>query len=698
MHRRFSAHLPILFSAFFLIGTGCTQGGGSGPAGQPGPSGNSESTEQGVLPYVSPPQDNYQVGCGIYDITGPAAQVVFFGYVKLKQVAKGIHDRQWARAFIVVDPQTNERVVFVNCDLGAVFYPVVREVSKRLQVMYGNLYTERNMVISATHTHVAPGGHSHSPLYNGPTKGYLPENFEAIVDGTVKAISRAHDNLAPGKVFINKGELWDASINRSIEPYLANVDAASYPTIDPEMVVLKFMQGNTPVGMISWFATHTANFPNTYRFISADNKGYAAYLFEKKLMESDYGKGAFVAAFAQGNAGDMSPNIAANWTGPGSTSEESSRILGERHFDLALELYLDATEQLTGSVKMGHRFFDMSSQVISPQFTDGQVRYTFPSALGTGFAAGSEDGTGLAGFQEGSYSGNPFWILLGGWLMPSTPWLDEGHAPKKILIAPGLKQPHPWSPQILPMSIMKIGQFGALAVPAEFTIMTGRRLKKTVAQVAGTGLTHLTVAGYSNSFHQYVSTFEEYQLQHYEGASTHFGPWTAAAYRQAFHDLATSLASGTWPTFTQEPIPSDLTGQQVTYQFGVIFDGKPFFKSFGDVKKKPKNTYSTGETVTVSFWGGHPKNDRKTQSSFLFVDLKSSTGWNTVYTDNDWCTRYEWKRKNFVLGTSLAIVTWKIPDDVIPGTYRIRHEGARKSPWSGNIYPYSGETKEFQVQ
>jgi len=283
-------------------------------------------------------------------------------------------------------------------------------------------------------------------------------------------------------------------------------------------------------------------------------------------------------------------------------------------------------------------------------------------------------------------------------LMPSAPWLDEGHAPKNILIAPGLKQPYPWSSQIQPVSLMKIGQFGALAVPGEFTVMTGRRLKKTVSQVPGTGLTHLTIAGYANSFHQYVTTFEEYQLQHYEGASTHFGPWTAAAYRQIFHDLATDLANGTWPNYAQDPVPLNITGQQVTYQPGVIFDGKPIFKDFGDVKKKPKNQYSSGDEVEVSFWAGHPKNNLKTGSSFIFIERKSTGGWDPAYNDNDWCTIFEWKRKNFIFGTSHAIARWKIPEDVIPGTYRIRHEGSRKSVWSGNIYPYSGKTNEFQVQ
>ncbi|MDP6958660.1 MAG: neutral/alkaline non-lysosomal ceramidase N-terminal domain-containing protein, partial [Planctomycetota bacterium] len=173
--------LSIFLSSLLFFSLGCSSGGAGGPA--PAILNDSPARVANSVQVNTALGDNYLVGCGMYDITGPAAEVIFFGYVNMKQKAKGIHDRQWARAFIIVDPQTGERVVFVNCDLGAVFYPVVREVAKRLQGMYGNLYTDRNMVISATHTHCAPGGHSHHPLYNGSTKGYIDQNFEAIVEG-----------------------------------------------------------------------------------------------------------------------------------------------------------------------------------------------------------------------------------------------------------------------------------------------------------------------------------------------------------------------------------------------------------------------------------------------------------------------------------------------------------------------------------
>ena len=42
----------------------------------------------------------------------------------------------------------------------------------------------------------------------------------------------------------------------------------------------------------------------------------------------------------------------------------------------------------------------------------------------------------------------------------------------------------------------------------------------------------ITIAGLTNTYSSYVTTFEEYQAQRYEGASTIFGPHTLDAYIQ----------------------------------------------------------------------------------------------------------------------------------------------------------------------
>lgn len=47
---------------------------------------------------------------------------------------------------------------------------------------------------------------------------------------------------------------------------------------------------------------HGVSVNNTNKLINGDNKGYAAYLAEKMMSSG------FVAAFAQSNEGDVSPN------------------------------------------------------------------------------------------------------------------------------------------------------------------------------------------------------------------------------------------------------------------------------------------------------------------------------------------------------------------------------------------------------
>ncbi|ETP55120.1 hypothetical protein F442_00286 [Phytophthora nicotianae P10297] len=51
------------------------------------------------------------------DITGPAADVVMMGFADPTESTTGILNRLYARAFLIEDPDTNKRIVFVHCDL-----------------------------------------------------------------------------------------------------------------------------------------------------------------------------------------------------------------------------------------------------------------------------------------------------------------------------------------------------------------------------------------------------------------------------------------------------------------------------------------------------------------------------------------------------------------------------------------------------
>lgn len=58
---------------------------------------------------------------------------------------------------------------------------------------------------------------------------------------------------------------------------------------------------------------------------------------------------------------------------------------------------------------------------------------------------------------------------------------------------------------------------------AEFTTMAGRRLRDAVKTVLKSGNAkefggnlHVVIAGLTNTYSQYITTFEEYQIQRYE--------------------------------------------------------------------------------------------------------------------------------------------------------------------------------------
>jgi len=671
-----------------------------------------------VLPSISYAyENNYLIGQGVHDVTGPSAEVGMMGYANPDQKTSGIHTRQWARAFIVADPDAGKRVTFVSVDAGAIFQSVSQGVLNKLQDKYGDTYNERNVVLSATHTHATAGGQSHYALYDITILGFIQQAYDAQVDGIVAAIEEAHNNLQPGYILVNKGDLSNASYNRSLEAYENNpaVEKDVYDSnTQKEMTVLKFMaSNNNEIGMISWFATHPNAMGKDITLQSSDNKGYASYLFEQKKGTKYHKSNDFVAAFAISNAGDMSPNVNPDSEGRGPTSDrfENVRIIGERQFDKAIALYDDASEQLVGSIDFQHRYVDMSATAVSGDFTGSTVKQTCTAALGEAFAAGTEDGRGPGIFSEGSTTTNPFMQFISGMIAIINQDDRDCHGNKAILIAQGKTTPYPWSPEVLPVSIQKIGQLAILAAPAEFTIMSGRRIMSTVESVLGDAVSYSVVAALSNAYSGYVTTKEEYDMQHYEGGSTHFGPWTLAAYQQSFYQLASNmLPPGTNPAPNLnpisfpvvEPIPRDLTGETINFQTGVVWDQAPIFKSIGSIVQNANSSYSKGDQVVVKFWSGHPKNNLRTQGTFMEVQYWKDGQWTVFATDNDWETKYEWKRIDGLWGTSHAILTWNIPSanserSVPSGYYRIKHYGDKKNGWTGNISSYTGTSRYFTV-
>ncbi|EXC01507.1 hypothetical protein L484_022085 [Morus notabilis] len=738
---------------------------------------------------------NYLIGLGSYDITGPAADVNMMGYANTEQIASGIHFRLRARSFIIAEPQ-GKRVVFVNLDACMASQIVAIKVLERLKARYGDLYTEKNVAISGIHTHAGPGGYLQYVVYIVTSLGFVRQSFDVLVDGIEKSIIQAHENLRPGSIFINKGELLDAGVNRSPSAYLNNPaeERSRYKyEVDKEITLLKFVDNQWgPVGSFNWFATHGTSMSRTNSLISGDNKGAAARFMEdwfeqsgvRKMYSDESGqkriprrvsdiisnqpnnhhellelaasfqsppgkpatrtlsvarrvrgalrqadKPAFVSAFCQSNCGDVSPNVLGAFCidtglpcdfnhstcggknelcygrGPGYPDEfESTRIIGERQFKKAVDLFGKASETLKGKIDYRHAYIDFSQLEvkISKQGGDAKVVKTCPAAMGFGFAAGTTDGPGAFDFKQGDDKGNPFWKLVRNVLKtPDKKQVDCQH-PKPILLDTGeMKQPYDWAPSILPIQILRIGQLAILSVPGEFTTMAGRRLRDAVKTVLSSGSKgenlHVVIAGLTNSYSQYVTTFEEYEVQRYEGASTLYGPHTLSAYIQEFKKLAGALITN--QPVEPGPQPPDLLDKQISLLMPVMMDSTPRRANFGDVISDvlQNSTFKRGEIVTAVFWSACPRNDLMTEGTFALVEiLEGKDDWVPAYDDDDFCLRFIWSRPAKLSARSKATIEWRIPNSATPGVYRIRHFGASKSLF-GSIRHFTGSSSAFVV-
>lgn len=642
---------------------------------------------------------DWQIGRGIHDITGPAAELGMLGYASLEQISAGIHTRLHARAFIFAEQDDpSQRVVMVSADLGMVMQSVKQGVVKKLKAKYGDLYGHANVMLSPTHTHAGPGGISHYALSNLTSFGFNQQNFDVIVDGLVAAIEQAHNNLSPGQVSINAGDLFEASINRSLDAYQANPQSERdqyTDTVDRQMTLLKMQKNGQDYGMWNWFAVHPVSMTNENKLISADNKGYASYLFERDMGLEYPEREGFVAAFAQSNAGDVSPNLNLDGTGPGVDEFDNTRIIGQRQYEAAKQIYQDASQPLTGDIAWRHTFVDMSALSVDQTYSHQANSTTCKAALGYAMAAGTEDGRGPDIFVEGDNPENPLFTVLMSLIGVATDELRACQAEKQILLATGVVKPVPWTPDVLPLQLFKLGSLAVVAVPSEITTMAGRRLAATVKQELGDTVDQVVISGLANTWASYVTTREEYAAQNYEGGHTLFGPHTLAGYQQEFARLARAIKQ-------DQPVPPgpalrDLANRQLSFQPGVLLDNVPFGQHFGAVHQQPAPRYVAGQQVSASFWTGHPKNDLKTQSSYLEIQRKAGWHWQTIATDNDWQTFYEWQRIDGFWGTSRANIRWQIPNDVEPGTYRIKHNGAYKNGWTGNIHSFSGISRTFVV-
>ncbi|MBI3555012.1 MAG: neutral/alkaline non-lysosomal ceramidase N-terminal domain-containing protein [Deltaproteobacteria bacterium] len=532
----------------------------------------------------------FQVGVARVDTTPDGLGMGMLGWGDDAHRVQGVKRPLHTRVAVLRAGLTGTRLIFACIEICFVTEALRAAVLEQLAALHPELAVrDEELLLSATHVHNAPGGHSKYLLYNLTIPGFQPRILEAYTDGVVRAIAEACGTMKPAQVRMSSGHFAPDSkvaFNRSLEAWRQNPDAQEGEEIDREMVLLRFDgEDGRPLGCVNWFPVHATSIHRDFPYIHSDNKGVAADILE----EDARGKGhtGFVSVFAQGAAGDVTPNFVKHaglrdLRGPFRDDEKSCEFNAHLQATLARKLYEDAARAapLTGEIESVIERHDFSRIEVDAEFAGGRqgVR-TSPGVIGCNMLRGTAEGRG-----------GPGWLILLGVLMSRAttylryfgiilrgkkikpPWhLDASQGCKiafmesgrgrifgisrlagffvpsffhptirnlKLMARDPVTSRAPFTPQILPLQFVRLGPLALIAVPAELTTVAGRRLRDTVAdRIRERGFERVILCGYANAYAGYVATCEEYQLQHYEGASTHFGMWTLAGYQTAFSQL-----------------------------------------------------------------------------------------------------------------------------------------------------------------
>ena len=541
-----------------------------------------------------------QIGCAKYDITVFKKGVGMLGYGMFFNKMKDIATPLFCRAFSFKN-QESKIVVIAVCELAFITDSLKLGVLNRLKEQG---IEDANLMLLAQHTHSGPGGYSYYALYNFTTPGFVPEIYNTLIDKISHTIILAIQRIQDAKWGIAKSSFDEnepVAFNRSLDAYNLNNDVVPlihterHKAVNREMTLLHFVNNqNQAIASLNWFGVHTTSISNDNHSICSDNKGYAATFLENEFDQN------YVGAFAQGSCGDVSPKFIFNpkrnaqrgfWEGQYPNDFDSAKFNGQLQYKKAKEI-IDNVEKKWNSSNTLHayiQYFDFSNILIDREYTNGEEgKITSPACQGMAFLAGAKmDGPGaprvvevigkkmsrtirmnelqLKNISEDEKvriikkyfaQGKKDIIIESGEgkilgtndvkkiVLPGI--FDGGIRNMKKQLREGALITKAWTPQILPLQWIQIGNMLLVGFPFEITTVATRRLQKSIEDlIVDTEITDVILCPYANSYNGYITTYEEYQLQMYEAGHTVFGEYSLAALQTCFKKLFHNIINHT---------------------------------------------------------------------------------------------------------------------------------------------------------
>ncbi|MDQ5870852.1 MAG: neutral/alkaline non-lysosomal ceramidase N-terminal domain-containing protein, partial [Acidobacteriota bacterium] len=477
-------------------------------------------------PVTPPPPGGFRAGAAETDITPPPGLPVWGSSIEASGSVKGYHMRLFTRA-IVLEDSRGERVALVQTDLGAVSGLLHRTVASKLSE-YG-LGPDR-LLIAATHTHGAPGGYFGAAFYNklaAARRGFDPELLKWLAERTVQAVAAAASSLAPARIAAGELDLSGFTKNRSLDAWKENpgveTSGSDCASVDCRVRLLRVDVRKdsefVPLAAFVVFAAHGTAAGIKQPLYHGDLQAAAAELLRHRVPKAYPDASRFIAAFVNGAEGDVSPG----WPPWQKQDFARAKTVGSALADKAFEIFRTLDGRTT-EVSITHAYREApvpNAEVPGGQLCDRAI-------MGVPALGGAEDGRSF----------------LYGWLS-----IKEGSA-RKPRGCQGTKRTglgfiqylvaqRDDFPLTLPFQVIRLGDVMTLvSVPGEPTTETGRSIRAATLEAGVKGV--VAVVGLANEYVGYVATPAEYDVQHYEGASTLYGRLESLFVRNQIDELVKS--------------------------------------------------------------------------------------------------------------------------------------------------------------
>jgi neutral ceramidase len=482
-----------------------------------------------------------RVGAAAVDIT-PHPGIAMAGYSTDGHRARAVGERLYARALAFEDA-AGERAALCVVDLMSASRYLLERTAALAAVACG-ISVDR-LVLCGTHTHTAPGHFYGDGLYDrfaACDAGFDAGLADWLASRAAHAVTVAFAGAREATVGIGTTEVWGVGRNASLVAFGRNPEAARWneaqmpghgaraepadpgtvvdaaqpavgamsqtSAVDPRLTTLAaFDAAGAVIGAVGIFACHNTALGGGHTEYHPDWMGLAVRAASHALG------GEAVMAMAPGPGGDV------NTLGMGMPQGvELAVAVGERLGTALVEgVEVARSRARAFDIEMRWSEIDPTERCVDDR-PDTELADHWYFGMPT-LCGGDEARTWL-------YRRN---LVRPGWTSPHFPPAHPQH-PKARAFGPlhdpvrralSLEPPLRW-----PLHTLRLGDHLIATVPGEPTVTAGHRIEQALGAAAG--VRGVSILGYAGAYVGYVTTAEEYDAQHYEGASCLFGRNTAS--------------------------------------------------------------------------------------------------------------------------------------------------------------------------